>query len=179
MRCYNDWKEFRKKCSTSLASSNHQEGWIWQVYSKKRGKGKFKKGNWGKPDEKGENLKSGAGSGNNQNKMKDFDKRKIQCYNCDKFGHYADECWHKKDGKKNQKSEEKANIAQNGSNSKVVLLMATTCEGNPLCEDLDSGCLIIWLVIENGWLILIHQGKQMLDLQIAGIFCHKELVTWL
>jgi len=46
--------------------------------SKKRGKGKFNKGNWGKPDEKGENSKSGAASGNNHNKKKDFDKRKIQ-----------------------------------------------------------------------------------------------------
>jgi len=38
------------------------------------------------------------------------------------FGHYADECWHKKDGNKS-------------SNSEVVLMMATTCEGNPLCDD--------------------------------------------
>jgi hypothetical protein len=111
-------------------------------YSKQRGKGKFKKGNWGKPDEKGEISKSGAASGNNQNKRKDVDKRKIQCYNCEKFRHYANECLHKKDGKRNLKNEEKANIALDGSDSEVVLLMATTCEGNPLCEDwyLDSGC---------------------------------------
>jgi len=69
--------------------------------SKQRGKGKFKKGNWGKLDEKGENSKSSAGFGNNQNTKKDFDKRKVQCYNCEKFGHYAEKCWHRKDGKRN------------------------------------------------------------------------------
>jgi len=110
--------------------------------SKKKGKGKWKKGNQGKPDEKGENSKSGASFGNNQHRKKDVDKRKIQCYNCEKFGHYADECWHKKDGKRNHKGEEKGNITQDGSDLEVVLLMATTCEGDPLCEDwyLDSGC---------------------------------------
>jgi len=97
-----------------------------------------------KPDEKGETLKTGAGSGNNQNKKKEFDNRNIQCYNCEKFGHYVDECWNKKDGKKNQKGEEKANIAQDGSDCEAALLISTTCEGNPLCEDwyLYSGCLI-------------------------------------
>lgn len=79
--------------------------------SKQRGRGRSKKGNCGKPDEKGENSKSGATSGQNQNERKDFDKRKIQCYNCDKFGHYDDECWNNKDGKRNQKGQEKANIA--------------------------------------------------------------------
>jgi len=36
-----------------------------------------------------------------------FDKRKVQCYNCEKFGHYDVECWHMKDGKKTHKGEEK------------------------------------------------------------------------
>jgi len=40
----------------------------YDKYSKKKGKGKYKKGNWGKPDEKGETSKTGAGSGNHQNK---------------------------------------------------------------------------------------------------------------
>lgn len=115
----------------------------YDKYSKKRGKGKFKKGSWSKSDEKGENSKTGASSGSNQNKKKDFDKRKIQRYNFQKSRHYADECWHKKDGRRNQKSEEKANIAEDGSESDVILLMATTCEGNPLCEDW-------YLVIVNG-----------------------------
>ncbi|MCH85421.1 retrovirus-related Pol polyprotein from transposon TNT 1-94, partial [Trifolium medium] len=107
----------------------------YENYSKMKGKGKFKNGNWSKTDENGESSKVGGGSGNNQDNKKEFDKRKIQCYNCEKFGHYAYECWYKKDGKKSHKGEEKANMAQDNSDSEVVLLMATTCEGNPLCED--------------------------------------------
>jgi len=35
-----------------------------------------------------------------------------------------------------------ANMAHDNSDSRVVLLVATTCEGDPLCEDwyLDSTC---------------------------------------
>jgi len=53
---------------------------------------------------------------------RDFDKSKVQCYNCEKYGHFADECWFKKD----QKAEE-ANIAHE-SDPDPMLLMATTCE---------------------------------------------------
>ncbi|XP_024636154.1 uncharacterized protein [Medicago truncatula] len=74
----------------------------------KKGKGKT---NWSnnvksKAENKSESSKRGS-FGKNQNKKKDFDKSKVQCYNnCDKFGQFADECWFKKD----QKTEE-ANIA--------------------------------------------------------------------
>ena len=37
--------------------------------------------------------------GKDQNKKRDFDKSKVQCYNCEKYGHFADECWFKKDQK--------------------------------------------------------------------------------
>jgi len=30
-----------------------------------------------------------GGSGNHQEKKKDFNKRKVQCYNCENLGHYA------------------------------------------------------------------------------------------
>lgn len=64
----------------------------YDKYLKKKEKGKFKKGKWRKSDEKGDSSKWGVSSGNNQSKKKEFDKRKIQCYNCEKFDHYADEC---------------------------------------------------------------------------------------
>jgi len=103
----------------------------------KKGKGKT---NWSnnaksKAENKTESSKRGS-FGKNQNKKKDFDKSKVQCYNCDKFGHFADECWFKKD----QKTEE-ANIAHEGDPD-AVLLMAATCEEKMKGEEwyLDSGC---------------------------------------
>jgi hypothetical protein len=63
--------------------------------SKKNGKGK---GNWSnngkaKIDDIVEYSKKGRGSDNNHSKKKDFDKNKVQCYNCEKFGHFANECF--------------------------------------------------------------------------------------
>ena len=103
----------------------------------KKGKGKP---NWSnssksKTDNKTESSK-GGGFGKNQNKKKDFDKSKVKCYNCDKFGHFADECWFKKD-----QNTEEANIAH-GGDPDAVLLMAATCEDRMKGEEwyLDSGC---------------------------------------
>jgi len=64
----------------------------------KKGKGKS---NWSnnarsKAENKTESSKRGS-FGKNQNKKKGFDKSKVQCYNRDKFGHFADEGWFKKD----------------------------------------------------------------------------------
>ncbi|MCI30731.1 F-box protein [Trifolium medium] len=53
----------------------------------KKGKEKWLKGK-GKTDDKTESFK-GEGSVNGQKKK--FDKSKIQCYNCEKYGHFADE----------------------------------------------------------------------------------------
>ncbi|KHN42350.1 Retrovirus-related Pol polyprotein from transposon TNT 1-94, partial [Glycine soja] len=71
------------------------------------------------------------------NKKKEFDKSKVQCYNCEKYGHFADECWFKKD----QQNNEEANVAQ-GKDPHTVLMMATTCEDKVQNEEwyLDSGC---------------------------------------
>lgn len=87
-----------------------------------------------KAENKSKSSKRG-GFGKNQNKKKDFDKRKVQCYNCEKFGHFADECWFKKD----QKTEE-ANIALGGY-PEAVLLMVATCEDKMKDEEwyLDFG----------------------------------------
>lgn len=79
----------------------------------------------------------GAHSGRGRGKK--FDKSKIQCYVCDRYGHYADECWHNK-GTHNDNEE--ASFAQEEDNSEQVLLMVTTPidESNTNFWYLDTGC---------------------------------------
>lgn len=43
-------------------------------------------------DKPGTSNKNGGRSVKNQNRKNIFDKRKVQCYNCEKMGHYAGEC---------------------------------------------------------------------------------------
>jgi hypothetical protein len=87
--------------------------------SKKKGKGKAPWSNNGKtkPDDKPESSKRG-GFGKGNNKKKDLDKSKVQCYNCEKYGHFADECWYKKD----QQNDGEANVAQ-GRDPNAMLMM--------------------------------------------------------
>ncbi|XP_027187614.1 uncharacterized protein [Cicer arietinum] len=66
---------------------------------------------------------------NNDNKSKKpsgkkkFDKKAIQCYNCKKYGHFADECI----SKKVQRDDGEAQLAQaDSSDSDEMLLMAST-----------------------------------------------------
>ncbi|GAU21786.1 hypothetical protein TSUD_329110 [Trifolium subterraneum] len=67
--------------------------------------------------------KGREGSLKNKNHGKKSDKSKIQCYSCDKWGHYASECRSKGD---KQKQEDEAHHARhNGSDSDDVLLMLT------------------------------------------------------
>jgi hypothetical protein len=75
------------------------------------------------------------------NQKKKFNKRKVQCYNCEKYGHFADEC---RSGRGKKSSNEEANVAQSSGIGKdsVLLMMATTCEDDSTCQEwyLDSGC---------------------------------------
>jgi len=47
------------------------------------------------------------------------------CFKCEKFGHFAFECWSGK-GKQAKNDEGKAKISQKDSDSDTVLLMVTT-----------------------------------------------------
>lgn len=56
---------------------------------------------------------------------------------------HANECWHRKEGKENQKSNEEAHIAHyDDYYLYVFFLMAVTCQGNYICElwYLGLGC---------------------------------------
>ncbi|MCH81381.1 F-box protein [Trifolium medium] len=102
---------------------------------KKKGKGKAKwlKNQNSKADDKAESSK-GGGNVKSQNKKKNFDKSKVKCYNCDKLGHFADECWFNKD-------QQEANVAEE-NDAKAVLVMATIGDETQRNEEwfLDSGC---------------------------------------
>ncbi len=55
-----------------------------------------------------------------------MNKNNIQCYNCQKYGHFASECRNKKVPRQYNNGESEANMAQddNGAETYVVLMMA-------------------------------------------------------
>ncbi|GAU35825.1 hypothetical protein TSUD_56310 [Trifolium subterraneum] len=70
------------------------------------------------------------------------DKSIIQCYNCNKYGHYASECKAPKK-KKSQNTEEETNVAQDGSTSEddvsfMVTISDETAES--MVWYFDTGC---------------------------------------
>ncbi|GAU33426.1 hypothetical protein TSUD_380620 [Trifolium subterraneum] len=70
------------------------------------------------------------------------DKSTIQCYNCNKYGHYASECKAPKK-KKSQDTEEEANVAQDGSTSEddVSFMVTITDEtAESMVWYFDTGC---------------------------------------
>ena len=92
----------------------------------KKGKNNSKGGNWSKGKNKGYDKGESSKEGNsNQNMKKGFDKKKIQCFKCEKFGHFASECWCGK-GKQVQNDEEKAKISQDDSDDSLLLIVTTT-----------------------------------------------------
>ncbi|PNX90251.1 F-box protein [Trifolium pratense] len=95
---------------------------------KKKGKDKTKwfKDQNSKTDDKAESSK-GGGFVKGKNKKKNFDKSKVKCYNCEKHGHFADECWYKKD-------QQEANVAEE-SDAKAVLMMTTIGDESEKSEE--------------------------------------------
>ena len=127
-------------------SQSHDKGKGFKKGFKKGGKKKHgqkwareKKGKEANDQENRKDHKNDDES--DQEKEWKFDKRKVRCYNCQKFGHFAKECW-SGDGAKN-KPKNRAHLAQDDtSDSEAVMLMARIS-----CEDaadtawyLDSGC---------------------------------------
>ncbi|XP_073219744.1 uncharacterized protein [Cicer arietinum] len=112
-----------------------------QIHKKEDQKKKWKKNKFKKPDDKFESSsKGGSTSGKSKGRSNSFDKKKAQCYNCEKFGHFVDECWSRKG--KQKKDEDVACVAQEDSDSDTILLMATTNEEHSSSQFwfLDIGC---------------------------------------
>ncbi|GAU26184.1 hypothetical protein TSUD_354060 [Trifolium subterraneum] len=100
----------KNKCKDQFKKDNSQ-----QESSKKNG-------------DQGESLDS---DGNGKGK-KFMNKKNIQCYNCQKYGHFASKCRNKKVPRQYNNEESEANMAQDddGSETDVVLMMTIIDDDN-------------------------------------------------
>ena len=89
-----------------------------------------------------DHKKGGGSNSQNSSNRKKFDKRSIQCFNCQKFGHFADECYSKPNNKREPKGDDAKLAQEEDDDTEQVLLMVTTqIEGaSDNCWYLDTGC---------------------------------------
>jgi len=94
--------------------------------------------------EQNEGSSSRGGRSFREKGRKEVNRKKIQCYVCQKFGHYSYECWHNHSQNKRGKKDVEAHLAHEGenTNSDQVLLMVTTTNdgGGDKAWYLDTGC---------------------------------------
>nr|KYP39567.1 Retrovirus-related Pol polyprotein from transposon TNT 1-94 [Cajanus cajan] len=84
------------------------------------------------------------------------DKSYVQCYNCNKYGHYAADCWSKGNS---SNREEEANVAQKEDSEDEVLLMVTTTEPEKIYGEswyLDTGCSN-HMSFQKSWFIELNE----------------------
>ncbi|CAJ2656906.1 unnamed protein product [Trifolium pratense] len=124
-----------------------------------KGKNKSKNAsqNQQKFDEKFESFKKGGGTSNSNPKKKD--KSHIQCYNCQKWGHYASECR----SKKAKDSDDEANLVEENSveGKGAITFMAAMSEDKIASGAwyLDTGCSNHMTGHKN-WLIKFDDTKK-------------------
>lgn len=82
-------KKNDKENEKALFAQSQKKGGGSESWKNKRGKGKWKNNKQEGYNPKGENQKK---EGNSNGKGKKKSKEDIQCYNCQKYGHYVDEC---------------------------------------------------------------------------------------
>jgi hypothetical protein len=110
-----------------------------------KGKGKFKNKNGGAESQSSkQDQDQGESSHCDSNSKKKKSKKHIQCYNCQKYGHYASECRGAKVPRKQGNDESRANMAHNDNSVETdpLLMMAITNDDLDQKESwyLDTGC---------------------------------------
>ncbi|XP_014495100.1 uncharacterized protein LOC106757032 [Vigna radiata var. radiata] len=81
----------------------------------------------------------GRGKPRGKGGRKSVERRNVQCYTCNKFGHYSSECWHNESNKKEDNNE--ANLVKDEmeSDSDHVMLM-TVASHEEIREDRKIAC---------------------------------------
>ncbi|CAJ2635289.1 unnamed protein product [Trifolium pratense] len=166
-----------------LSTRNEEKGTDQALFANSKKKHGAGKNNWQKnkkkegfenskgSDKTESSHKGGGGSGNSKNSKK-YSKKDVECYNCGKHGHYADECWFAKGnkGKGKKKYNDAANAVEEEEQSSsdeeddVKLMMATLNEisDNTANTDywfLDTGCSN-HMTSHKDWLIEIDASRK-------------------
>ncbi|GAU41877.1 hypothetical protein TSUD_367420 [Trifolium subterraneum] len=141
------------KNEVALQAQSNQAKRVKGKWSGNRGRGGYQGSNAKDNQESGNANKKNAGRGgfngnhrggrggrggrSGRGGYKRFDKSNIQCYNCQKYGHFADEC-----RSKNESQDDEARVAKQDEGENLVMLMVTTKEEQRCGEEwyLDSGC---------------------------------------
>ncbi|GAU31071.1 hypothetical protein TSUD_322080 [Trifolium subterraneum] len=129
---------YEHKLNERLEKGKNEVALQAQINNGKKGKGKWS-GNRGRggyqnagakdnQETSNSNQKTGGRGGFNGNRggrggrggYKGFEKSNIQCYNCQKFGHFADEC-----RGKNEAQDAEARVAKQDEGDKLEMLMVT------------------------------------------------------
>ncbi|PNX57306.1 hypothetical protein L195_g058629, partial [Trifolium pratense] len=130
-----------------------------------KGKDKFnKESNQQKTSKKNSDQgESSQNNGSNQEKKGKVNLKKIQCYNCQKYGHFGKDCNGKKVPRYGGKNKTEAHIAQEYSDSEIdpMLLMATTTDDENHHEHwyLDTGCSN-HMTSHRDWLINFNSSSK-------------------
>ncbi|MCI04196.1 retrovirus-related Pol polyprotein from transposon TNT 1-101, partial [Trifolium medium] len=118
--------------------SSNKNGW-----NKGKGKNKYKNQYSQQECSKKEQEKSESSKNDGNGKgKKPMNKKHIQCYNCQKYGHFASECKGEKVPRQYNNEESKANVAENDNgsdrDSSLLQMMATVSE-----EKMASGACFL------------------------------------
>ncbi|KAK2402327.1 hypothetical protein QL285_051858 [Trifolium repens] len=110
------------------------------------------KDEWKKKKEDSENSTKNSKNQNvdstkdaNQNKKsskKKIDKKEIQCYNCQKFGHYARECRSKKVAREDKDEAQYANGGGSDSDDSLLMAITNSEQTSQICGILIQGVAI-------------------------------------